>query len=235
MTQLYEMNSIDVMKARQMIGQSDAHLAEIFPGHFVHSDVVEPYLALVARAADSGVDLRLASGYRSFDRQLTIWNAKVSGQRPVCDDRGTPLDLNTLTDLDKVNAILRWSALPGASRHHWGTDVDVWDRAAVETDYCLQLVPGEYAGDGVFFRLTRWLDEMLANGESGFFRPYTVDDGGVGVEPWHLSFRPVAADFEQLMNQRVLRETLEQADILLKKTVLDNFATIYQRYVLARH
>ena len=35
----------------------------------------------------------------------------------------------------ECDAILLWSALPGASRHHWGTDFDVFDRAAVPPDY----------------------------------------------------------------------------------------------------
>ena len=30
-----------------------------------------------------------------------------------------------------IETILLWSALPGGSRHHWGTDVDVFDAAAV--------------------------------------------------------------------------------------------------------
>ena len=222
------------MNIEQLTGRSETHLKEVFPGYFLHENVVAPYLAFVDSATKFGLQLRLASGFRSFERQLQIWNAKVSGQRPVYGTSGVPIDLARLMDLDKVNAILRWSALPGASRHHWGTDVDVWDRGAVAVDYRLQLSPDEYASNGVFCRLKQWLDSTLADGSSGFFCPYSEDCGGVAPEPWHLSYRPLAVDFEQQLSQRVLRETLQDADILLKETILDNLDTIYQRFVRNR-
>jgi len=47
-----------------------------------------------------------------------------------------------------VRAILHWSALPGASRHHWGTEIDVIDRAALADGRKAQLIPAEYGADG---------------------------------------------------------------------------------------
>ena len=66
--------------------------------------------------------------------------------------------------------------LPGGSRHHWGTDVDVIDAAALPPDYRVQLVPEEYAPGGVFERLTPWLDANMAR--FGFYRPYATGHGG---------------------------------------------------------
>ena len=51
--------------------------------------------------------------------------------------------------------------LPGTSRHHWGTDLDIWDAAAVEPDYALRLSPAEYVADGVFSAMTQWMDELV--------------------------------------------------------------------------
>ncbi|MCZ8486094.1 D-alanyl-D-alanine carboxypeptidase family protein [Vibrio lentus] len=34
--------------------------------------------------------------------------------------------LQRSSEQQKLSAILRWSALPGASRHHWGCDFDVF-------------------------------------------------------------------------------------------------------------
>ena len=87
-------------------------------------------------------------------------------------------------------AILLWSALPGASRHHWGTEIDVIDRAALRPGQHAQLIPAEYCAEGVFGGLDRWLTEHA--GAFGFFRPYDRDRGGVQPEPWHLSFAPVS-------------------------------------------
>ena len=82
-----------------------------------------------AAAAADGIDLVAFSSFRDFDRQLAIWNGKFRGERPMQDRAGRPLDALALTPAERVAAILWWSALPGASRHHWGTDIDVMDAA----------------------------------------------------------------------------------------------------------
>ncbi len=230
----------------QLDDQSATHLREIFPGYFLHEQVIEPYRALLKLAAEAGLELRLASAFRSFDRQLVIWNDKASGARPVFDDGGKPIALGDLSDIDKVRAILRWSALPGASRHHWGTDMDVWDAGAVSGDYQLQLAPEEYASGGVFHRLSRWLDDFIDNDhsvdnkDSGFYRPYGSRSkdwhgGGVAPEPWHISYRPVAERYQRSMTQALLQNVLENTDILFKQTILDNLDEIYRRFVQVEH
>ena len=102
-----------------------------------------------------GFDLRVASGFRSFDRQLAIWNGKAAGSRPIHDDVGLPIDRGALGEDELIAAILRFSALPGASRHHWGSDMDVYDAAAVPEGYAVQLSPAEVADDGPFGALHR--------------------------------------------------------------------------------
>ena len=48
----------------------------------VHRDVV-PYLEkLSALVASRGFSLRIESAYRSFERQLSIWNRKARGELP---------------------------------------------------------------------------------------------------------------------------------------------------------
>ncbi|MFN2168980.1 MAG: M15 family metallopeptidase, partial [Anaerolineae bacterium] len=128
----------------------------------------------------AGFELAIASSFRSFERQRAIWNAKACGARPVHDDVGCAIDMARLDPAQQLRAILRFSALPGASRHHWGTDLDVYDAAAVAPGYQLRLSPEEVADEGVFGPLHRWLDGRMAAGRShGFYRPYGVDRGGV--------------------------------------------------------
>jgi LAS superfamily LD-carboxypeptidase LdcB len=196
----------------------------------LHPDVIDPLHELCGQTAAAGLELRVASGFRSFERQLAIWNAKARGERPVLDDRGRPRDVRTLSDRERMYAILRWSALPGASRHHWGTDIDVWDASAVAADYRLQLVAGEYAPGGPFFALHAWLEQALGAGTQ-FFRPYTTDAGGVAPEPWHLSFAPVAREFEVRLSPQLLRDAIEAADIELKTVILEDLDTIHERFV----
>lgn len=197
----------------------------------VHRQVSDPLLFLAERAASAGFILKVASSYRSFERQLLIWNNKARGLRPVLNDVGEAIDINALSKQDKVFAILRWSALPGASRHHWGTDVDVYGGAHIDPAYQLQLTVAETQGNGPFAEFHRWLSDELVQGNSGFFRPYAQDRGGIAPEPWHLSYAPLATIFSRQLTQELLREQLEQTDLELKQTVLDNLDEIYQRFI----
>src|SRR5688572_25511220 len=198
----------------------------------VHQQLCESLIFLQARAANAGFILKVASSYRSFARQLLIWNNKARGTRPVLDDAGEIMDLDRLSARDKVFAILRWSALPGASRHHWGTDVDVYGAVHLDPEYQLQLTLAETQGNGPFAEFHRWLSDELAQGNSDFFRPYAQDHGGIAPEPWHLSYAPLATVFSRKLTQDLLREQLEQTDVELKQTVFDNLDEIYQRFIV---
>ena len=63
-----------------------------------------------------------------------------------------------------------FSALPGASRHHWGTDFDFYDKAAITNKYQIRLQQDEYSEGGRFAALTAWLDDNMA--QFGFYKPY---------------------------------------------------------------
>ncbi len=220
-----------------LTGRTDVHLctasdAEAL-GVPVHRDVVGPFRALREEARRAGFDLAIDSGFRSFERQLSIWNRKVGGELPVLDGNALPLDIRRLSERELVFAILRWSALPGASRHHWGTELDVFDAAAKPEGYEVQLIPEEVDSGGMFGPLHEWLDSrMAARASFGFFRPYDRDRGGVAPERWHLSCAPVASVFEAGLTIDVLRQTLHAVDLRLKGVVLAHLDEIFQRFVL---
>jgi hypothetical protein len=202
-------------------------------GARVHLAVVAPFEELRAAAAAAGFDLRILSGFRSFEDQLAIWNRKATGQRAVLDGAAVPLDIATLSPRDLMFAILRWSALPGASRHHWGTDLDVYDEAARPDGYEIDLVPAEVNPGGMFGPLHQWLDERMAAGAAyGFFRPYDRDRGGVAPERWHLSHGPTAAPLLAALTTDVLRATVRAADMRLREVVLEHLDTIVRQFVM---
>ena len=202
-------------------------------GARVHRDAIEPFVQLRAAAAAEGFHLAIDSGFRSFERQLSIWNRKAKGHLAVLDGQARPLDVSRLPPRELVFAILRWSALPGASRHHWGTDLDVYDRAAKPESYEIQAIPAEVEAGGMFAPLHEWLDRHIADDAAfGFFRPYDADRGGVAPERWHLSFAPVASTYLRRLTVDLLRETVERADMALKDVVLDNLAEIHRRFVV---
>lgn len=215
----------------ELTGQARGHLQMVEnPQCTLHKGVIAPYLAMRAAAAAEGIDLVAFSGFRDFDRQLGIWNGKFRGERAMQDRSGRPLDALALSAAERVTAILWWSALPGASRHHWGTDFDVMDASALPPGYKLQVVPAEYQPGGPFERLTTWLDGHMH--AFGFFRPYTTDRGGVAPEPWHLSYAPVAAHAQSALRVDGLRAVLSAAAIEGKTEVLAALERNFTNYVV---
>ena len=220
------------MNELELTGRARTHVVELEqPRCVLHYEVVASFLAMREAAAHAGLDLVAVSSFRDFDRQVLIWNRKWRGERPLLDGDGQPVDAASLDDARRVDAILRWSAIPGGSRHHWGSDVDLVDAAAVPRDYQVQLVPAEYARDGVFARLAQWLDANM--GRFGFHRPYATEGFGAGVEPWHLSYWPVASRAIEELTLGVLKRAIAGSEMLGKSLVLERLPEIYTRFILA--
>ena len=186
-------------------GLYSEHLKPLSNGLLADPEAGAAFHRLAKRAANEGFDLRAASAFRDYDRQAHIVNEKWLGHRAVGNDAGDVLQREALSDSQWLEAILRFSALPGTSRHHWGTDMDIWDAAAVNNAYRPMLSPAEYGGDGVFANLTAWLDERIAADDAeGFYKPYAIDRGGVAPEAWHISYRPVAMTYQDLVTPDML-------------------------------
>jgi LAS superfamily LD-carboxypeptidase LdcB len=217
--------------ALELTGRSTAHVRTLDAAALtLRPDAAAAFLAMAAAARADGLELAAQSSFRDFERQLTIWNGKFLGLRTLNDATGRPVDVRTLNPDERVAAILAWSALPGASRHHWGTDFDVIDRAAIMPEYRVQLEPAEYATGGVFAKLTTWLDAHMH--AFGFFRPYVRDLGGVKPEPWHLSYAPAAHQALQEFSVATLRTALESSELEGRGIVLDQIDALFHRYVL---
>jgi LAS superfamily LD-carboxypeptidase LdcB len=198
-------------------GQTQDHLRSL-ESLFIHKDVVDDFENLKKSASSVGIDLTIVSGFRSFQRQKEIWNKKVPK--------------NYLKE--DIETCLRWSAMPGFSRHHWGTDLDIIDNnpLTINQDYIIQLIPSEYEENGIFSNLGKWLDENID--DSFFFRPYSKDLGGVAQEPWHISHRIQSSLY---MNTLSLESSLEFIksdschDIHGLDYLITHFEYIYNNYI----
>jgi LAS superfamily LD-carboxypeptidase LdcB len=214
----------------ELTGRSRGHIVELEDPHCaLHHEVVAPFLAMRSAAAGEGIDLVPFSSFRDFERQLAIWNAKARGERELRGADGALLDARSLDEDACVAAILHWSALPGASRHHWGTDFDVLDAAALPPGYRLQVVPEEFAPGGVFAKLDAWLEHNAAT--FGFYRPYARWRGGVQPEPWHLSHAAVAQAALEQFSEGALRAALAAAPLAARGAVDRLLPQILARYV----
>ncbi|MBV6416875.1 MAG: hypothetical protein CMLOHMNK_01493 [Steroidobacteraceae bacterium] len=220
------------MNALELTGRARTHVVDVPDLHCtIHRDVVAALRALSFAAwREARIEISVVSAFRDFERQCAIWNGKWRGERALLDRAGAALDAATLDPDARIDAILAWSALPGASRHHWGTDVDVIDRAAMPAGFHPRLVPQEYAPGGVFQALDAWLGASMHR--FGFFRPYARDLGGVQPEPWHLSHAAIAGPAVAALDVELMSEAIREADVEGRERLVERMEEIRERYVL---
>lgn len=215
----------------EVTGRARTHVVQILEPRFAaQPEVVQAFLAMRAAAALDGFNLHPFSTYRDYETQLRIWNNKFSGKRPLYDLHGNVRDFDSLSERQIVEGILNWSALPGGSRHQWGTEIDVVEGSAVAAGYSPKLLPEETAVGGVFRDLHLWLDQNIA--KFGFFRPYNYFKGGMYPEPWHLSYAPASMEAIKAVSPELLAEVTRAADIQGKTIALELIPSIYENHIL---
>ena len=225
-----------ILTPEMLTGKSRAHLIHLptphSPNHFLQAEAVKAFQGLQQSAVKNGFNLQPASSFRDFARQQLIWNGKFSGERKVHDDFGTALELGQLDDWQKCQAILRWSALPGASRHHWGTEIDIFDPDLLPQGQSLQLEPWEYEKGGYFFELSEFLTENLPHFD--FALPFMAMPEGkkIGHEPWHISYLPLAEQAKQRFSKGVLLQAWENEDIAGKAVLQAYLPIVFESYIL---
>lgn len=219
------------MNALELTGRARSHIVQNEKPRFAAGkETRDAFFSLKNAAARQGFDLFPFSAFRDFDSQLKIWNMKVSGKRPLYDSDGVLLDHQALSPSQLISGILSWSALPGGSRHHWGTEIDVIDASALTDDYQVQLLPEEYEKEGIFYDMHCWLNENLET--HGFFRPYAQFRGGVNTEPWHISYRPVSSRALKDLDIEMIREAILTSDLMGKELLLEKLPFIFSNYIL---
>ncbi len=218
---------------QQSIGISEEHLVEVQQQNknFLINQAIESDLnQLLLAAKNDDVEISIISSYRSFDRQLSIWNEKWQGYGPVFSRHGRPLNIAQMSDMEKYKAISLWSALPGLSRHHWGTDLDIFSTEAIKQGHKVELIPDEFSTKGVCGELNNWLDKNLS--KYGFFRPYLNYQQGVSAEAWHISHISTS---DQILKNYPLEQcldTINQSDIKSKAFISDIFDHYKTQYFL---
>ncbi|NWK17086.1 M15 family metallopeptidase [Vibrio parahaemolyticus] len=223
------------MTPAQLTGTTDSHLQSTMVGQkafLMHPDVANDLLNMIEAAKKAGFKMEIASGFRDFSRQRAIWNGKFEGELPILDSNSQPLNKAALSDEEKLKAILRWSALPGGSRHHWGCDFDVYARNLLPSDTKLQLEPWEYL-EGHQLAFYCWLKEHID--EFGFFFPYLQDLGGVAIEPWYISHKTIGQQCAAQLNAEMLKDELvrqnQQHNIAGLESILNNLDSILSTYI----
>lgn len=156
-------------------------------GMFLQRKAYEAFVSMAKDAEKSGIRLTVISATRTFKQQKNIWEAKWKKQ---------PADLDAS---DRAMGVLRFTSMPGTSRHHWGTDIDL---NSLENDYFQK-------GEGL--RVYRWLSTRAK--EFGFCQPYTPKGhrrpNGYEEEKWHWSYVPLAGSFLRQYAEKVSLQDLK--------------------------
>ncbi len=221
----------------QLLGLTDSHIHYFaqnsqYPDKKVgiHKDMYPAFQALVAKGKEVGISIEIASGFRSFERQLLIWNNKFTGKTAIKNIHGETVDLTELSSFDVMQSILLFSALPGASRHHWGCDIDIYAPNLLPADQQLQLEHWEYEPTGPMAKLSEFLAKEAQ--PLGFYFPYDSYRSGVAAEPWHLSYAPLANKYQQAFDTSALKQCLNETNIKGKNTLINHLPHLVKQFVL---
>ena len=92
---------------------------------------------MATAAKSDGITLKIISAFRSYYHQASIWNRKWNGNTKV---DGNDLSKTESNPIARAMVILKYSSMPGTSRHHWGTDIDMnsLENSYIETCQGLQ-------------------------------------------------------------------------------------------------
>ncbi len=139
-------------------------------GYYLRKSAFEAFKKMYEAARKDGVKLIIRSATRNFDYQKRIWERKWRAQK------------KSRSAVNKARNILKLSSMPGSSRHHWGTEVD------------LNAFRNDWFDHDQGLKLFRWMNNNAA--KYGFHRPYTKKDSkrptGYNEERWHWSYTPLS-------------------------------------------
>ncbi|RCL70723.1 MAG: D-alanyl-D-alanine carboxypeptidase family protein [Cryomorphaceae bacterium] len=162
-----------------------------------------------------GIKIKVVSGFRDFERQKQIWNRKFKKFTTE----------NNLSDLDAIKEIIRFSTIPGTSRHHWGTEIDVIDEDFKNEKNLL--ISNKYEEGGIFEKLKKWMDNNSQ--KFGFYLTYdnNINRKGFEYEPWHYSYLPESKKYLESFLKIDIVEIISKVDIKGKELFNEKFISDY--------
>jgi len=197
----------------QLIGKGNSDLTgESFK---MHKDAYASFLKMEAAAQKENISIELVSAYRSFEKQKEIFEKKYT----LYTSKG-------LSPTEAINKIIEYSTIPGTSRHHWGTDIDIIDKNEPKPENVLSAK--HFSDDGPFFKLKEWL---IKNANSyGFHEVYTNNPvrKGFKYEPWHYSYAPVSKPMLQSYCELEINKVLQEEFILGSEYFSEAFINKYR-------
>ncbi|MFW6020428.1 MAG: M15 family metallopeptidase [Bacteroidales bacterium] len=162
-------------------------------GLYLRKKALESFKRMHQAAGKEDIQLQIISAFRSFTHQKWIWDSKYNGQKK---SGGKNMAKQFPDPRKRVQAILNYSAMPGTSRHHWGTDIDI------------NKLNNSYFESGKGKSEYEWLKKNAHN--FGFYQTYTANrQDGYNEEKWHWSYVPLSKDFCYNYEKKISYEDIE--------------------------
>ncbi|MFK5879428.1 MAG: M15 family metallopeptidase [Flavobacteriaceae bacterium] len=183
-------------------------------GYQLQKEAHESFLKMQEAALSDGINIEVVSSYRSYEHQTSIWTRKYN--RFIAD---------SLSPMNAIKKIIEYSTIPGTSRHHWGTDIDIIDANVERPESVLQTF--HFENNGIFVNLKKWMDTN-AN-KFGFYLVYTNDNDrkGFKYEPWHYSYKAISKEMLTQYQKIDIQELLKKDKLVGSDFFTDEFISNY--------
>ena len=191
--------------------------SELTKDKLLHKTAFKAFEEMQKAAKEKHIDIEIVSGYRSFKHQLSIWNRKYEYHRK-----------KGLTGPEILDEITKYSAIPGTSRHHWGTEIDIIDGNNSRPQSNI-LQAHNFNDSGNYCELNEWMQKNAH--KFGFYQVYTNDKNrtGFSYEPWHYSYKPLSKPYFESYIKIDLPSIYTKEDILGKAYLNQNYLLKYSK------
>lgn len=194
------------------MGKSNPHF--FGEGYNLRKEAHDAFIKMSEKALESGIKIKVVSSYRNYAHQNRIWERKYK-----------KFTSEGLSPEAAIQKIVEYSTIPGTSRHHWGTDLDIVDGAPPQPKGLL--LEENFAADGPFCKFKEWMDKHANS--FGFYLVYTdnPDRKGFKYEPWHYSYAPLSKPMLQEYKKLNIKEELQKVNLMGSEHFSNEFINQY--------
>lgn len=184
-------------------------------GFQIRKEAFDAFTKMRNAAQKDKILIKVVSSYRNFAHQNRIWERKYKAY--------TQQGLSPEKAIDKI---IEYSTIPGTSRHHWGTDMDLIDGNVAQPKNVLS--PAHFEGHGNYVKFKKWMDNHSR--DFGFYLVYTDRPGrkGFKYEPWHYSYKPLSHSYLEAYRKLNLKNILSSESLMGHKHLTDSFLERYK-------
>jgi len=207
----FNQNSIST---EELIGKGNPNLF----GHSfkLREEAFNAFQNMKAEALKEGVNIQIISSYRDFKHQKRIWEGKYNRYRS-----------QGLSEEKTIQKIIEYSTIPGTSRHHWGTDIDIIDAKVSQPKHVLR--EENFHRDGPYIYLNQWMSQHASS--FGFYLVYTNEPKrkGFKYEPWHYSYKPLSKQYINRYKSLNIKDVLQKERLMGSPHFSEAFINTYLR------